>query len=51
MSKQHTLLHKDPLDNQNGNSDNRKQSPPQTNIPTDGIVNSVSKSNLRGPFL
>ena len=49
--KHHTLLHKEPLDNQNGNSDNRKQSPPQNNIPTDGNVNSFSKSNLRGPFL
>ena len=49
--KHHTLLHKEPLDNQNGNSDNRKQSPPQNNTPTDGNVNSFSKSNLRGPFL
>ena len=49
--KHHTLLHKEPLDNQNGNSDNRIQSPPQNNIPTDGNVNSFSKSNLRGPFL
>ena len=49
--KHHTLLHKEPLDNQNGNSDNRKQSPPQNNIPTDDNVNSFSKSNLRGPFL
>ena len=49
--KHHTLLHKEPLDNQNGNSDNRKQSPPQNNIPTNGNVNSFSKSNLRGPFL
>ena len=49
--KHHTLLHKEPLDNQNGNSDNRKQSPPQNNIPTDGNVNSFSKSNLCRPFL
>ena len=49
--KHHTLTHKEPLDNQNGNSDNRKQSPTQNNIPTDGNVNSFSKSNLRGPFL
>ena len=39
------------LNNQNGNSDNRKQSPPQNNIPTDGNVNLFSKSNLRGPLL
>ena len=25
--KHHTLTHKEPLDNQNSNSDNRKQSP------------------------
>ena len=49
--KHHTLTHKEPLDDQNGNSDNRKQSPTQNNIPTDGNVNSFSKSNLRGPFL
>ena len=49
--KHHTLLHKEPLDNQSNNSDNRKQSPPQNDIPTDGNVNSFSKSNLRGPFL
>ena len=51
VDKRRTLLHKEPLDNQNGNSDNRKQSPPQYNIPTDGNVNSFSKSILRGPFL
>ena len=44
--KDHTVLHKEPLDNQNRNSDNRKQSPPQNNIGTDGSVNSFSKSNL-----
>ena len=49
--KHHILLHKEPLDNQNSNSDNRKQSPLQNNIPTDGSVNSFSKSNLWGPFL
>ena len=44
--KHHTLLHKQPLDNQNSNSDNRKQSPPQNQISTDGNVNSFSKSNM-----
>ena len=45
--KHHTLLHKEPLDNQNGNSDDRKQSLSQNNIRTD----SFSKSNLQGLFL
>ena len=49
--KHHTLLIKERLDNQNGNSDNRKQSAPQNNIPTNGNENSFSNSNLRGPFL
>ena len=49
--KHHALLHKEPLDNQSGTSDNRKQSPPQNNIPTDGNVNSSSKSNLCRLFL
>ena len=48
--KHHTLLHKEFLDNQNGNSDNRKQSSPQNNSPTNGNINSFSKSNW-GPFL
>ena len=29
FSQHHTLLYKEPLDNQNGNSDNRKQSLPK----------------------
>ena len=49
--KHHTVLHKEPLDNQNSNSDNRKQSPPQNNIVTDDNVNSFSKLNLGGAFL
>ena len=47
----HILLHKELLDNQNSNSENRKQLPPQNNIPTKGNVNSFSKSTPWGPFL
>ena len=38
LQKYHTVLHKEQLNNQNANSDNRKQSPAQKNIPTDGNV-------------
>ena len=43
--KYHTLLHKELSDNQEGKTNNRKQSPPQNN------VNSFAKSNLRGSCL
>ena len=43
--KYHTLLHKELLDNQDGNPNNTKQSPLQNN------VNSFSKSNFRGSRL
>ena len=49
--QKHTLLHKEPLVNLNGNSNNRKQSRPQNNIPCDGNVNSFPKSSLLGSFL
>ena len=49
--KHRTLLHKERLDNQDGNSDNRKQSLPQNNIPTNVNVDLFSKPSLQGPFL
>ena len=44
--KHDTLLHKKLLDDQNSNLNNRKQSFPQNHVPTDGNVNSFSKSPL-----
>ena len=44
--KHDTLLHKELLDDQNSNLNNRKQSFPQNQVPTDGNVNSFSKSPL-----
>ena len=48
--KHHTLLHKEPLHNQKGISNNRKQSPSKNKIPNDGNVNLFSESNPGGPL-
>ena len=49
--KHDTLLHKELSDDQNSNSNNRKQSFPQNHVPTYGNVNSFSKSPLWGSFV